>query len=355
MKVLFLTRYDRLGSSSRLRGLQFLPCFEQGGIQYEVRPFISDEMLHAKYVSGSYGIFALALAYLDRFKALLSIRNFDLVWIEKESLPWLPAFIERFFLRKVRYVLDYDDAQFHNYDLHPVFIIRKLLGTKIQQLVARARLVVVGNPYLRDWVLSHGAINVEAIPTVIDLTRYCFTSEKSFSSQFPTVVWIGSPSTVRYLNEIAPALVSLSKSYKFKLRVIGAKINIAGVEIEALDWNEATEVADIAKCDVGVMPLQDSPWERGKCGYKLIQYMACGLPVIASPVGVNTQIVKDGLNGYLATNTDEWLARLSQLLANIELRKQFGQAGRQMVESEYCVQKVGPRLAQLLTAAGASH
>src|SRR5690606_16069608 len=114
----------------------------------------------------------------------------------------------------------------------------------------------------------------------------------------PTIVWIGSPSTVRYLKNLEQSLQQLAQRISFQLRVIGGgEIVIPGVNIQSIPWSEDTEVANIAGADVGVMPLLDSPWERGKCGYKLIQYMACGLPVVASPIGVNTEIVSPSVNG----------------------------------------------------------
>jgi glycosyltransferase involved in cell wall biosynthesis len=126
---------------------------------------------------------------------------------------------------------------------------------------------------------------------------------------------------------------------------------MAGVEVECVPWTEASEVAAIAECDIGVMPLFDSPWERGKCGYKLIQYMACGLPVVASSVGVNGQIVQEGISGFLADTAQAWVTVLAKLLADAALRQRMGHAGRLRVEQEYCLQVTGPRLVGLLRSA----
>jgi glycosyltransferase involved in cell wall biosynthesis len=145
----------------------------------------------------------------------------------------------------------------------------------------------------------------------------------------------------------------LAASRPIELRVIGAEVSIPGVDVQCLPWKEETEAESIAQCDIGIMPLKDSPWERGKCGYKLIQYMACGLPVVASPVGVNVQIVRDGENGFLADGLQDWEIKLSQLLENSPLRSSMGNAGRARVEQEYCVQRVAPRLAQMLIRSGA--
>ena len=346
MKVLFLTRYGRLGASSRLRSLQFLPWLSRTGIECTPQPLFSDELLSAKYRTGGYGSAGVLAAYRTRVQQLLRRRDFDLVWIEKEALPWLPASIEKALLGNVPYVLDFDDAVFHNYDVHPRPLVRKLLGRRIDRLMASASLVTAGNEYLAQRARDAGARRVEIIPTVIDLERY--TPKTDYDTQLPTIVWIGSPSTVRYLSAIAQPLAELATRRKFRLRVIGGRIELPGVDVEYVPWTESGEVASIAACDIGIMPLDDSPWERGKCGYKLIQYMACGLVVVASPIGVNTQIVQEGRNGYLADDAAIWIERLDALLANPALRAGMGRAGRRLVEEKYCIQVVAPQLAEYL-------
>jgi glycosyltransferase involved in cell wall biosynthesis len=151
-------------------------------------------------------------------------------------------------------------------------------------------------------------------------------------------------------------LQALAARQQFVLRVIGGgAVNLPGVAVEVMLWAEATEVENISTCQVGVMPLLDSLWERGKCGYKLIQYMACGLPVVASGVGVNPEIVRNGENGFLANTSQEWVAALEKLLESPSLRRQMGALGRHQVESEYCIQKTGPRIAELLQSVGRRH
>jgi glycosyltransferase involved in cell wall biosynthesis len=354
VNILLLTRYDRLGASSRLRSLQFLHMFREAGMTYAVQPLFSDEVLKSKYKTGAYGLDMLLLAYLARIKQLMQRNKFDLVWIEKEALPWLPAWFEKILLRGTPYVLDYDDALFHNYDLHRYLLVRALLGKRLDDLMAGARLVTCGNDYLAQRARAAGAPWVEIVPTVIDLDRYTPKPSYDLVEAVPKIVWIGSPSTIQYLIKLEEPLSALAKKtpFKFKLRVIGGTITMQGVDVECVPWTEDTEVQNIAECDVGIMPLNDSPWERGKCGYKLIQYMACGLPVVASPVGVNTQIVQDGFNGFLAEESDAWVAKLGQLLGDTALRAKMGGAGRQRVVSEYCIQQVGPRLINLLQKAG---
>ena len=195
---------------------------------------------------------------------------------------------------------------------------------------------------------------------MIDLVRYPSQPQTLFEPPvdggLPRVVWIGSPSTVRYLQLIREQLQALSARQPCVLRVIGGgAVDLPGVQVEVVPWTEATEVENISACQVGVMPLLDSVWERGKCGYKLIQYMACGLPVVASGVGVNPEIVRHGENGFVANTADEWVASLGKLLQSASLRRQMGAAGRHRVENEYCIQKTGPRTAQLLRSAAGKH
>jgi glycosyltransferase involved in cell wall biosynthesis len=346
-----LTKYDRLGASSRLRSLQFISSLQNAGIEIKTQSFISDEMLLQKYVHKKYRFKAIFDAYANRVRQLAKRRDFDLVWIEKEALPWLPGSWERILLRGVPYALDYDDAIFHNYDLHSSKWVRYLLGRRIDRLMAGARMVGVGNDYLAQRAKNAGARWVEILPTVVDLKRYVIQPRSQEQAKIPQLVWIGSPSTVKYLAAIEASLADLAQRITFKLRVIGGALEMTGVDVECVPWSEETEVEAIGQCDIGIMPLSESPWERGKCGYKLIQYMACGLPVVASPVGINTKIVRDGVNGFLAESASMWVSKLEQLLRDPQLRQSMGQMGRKDVETEYSVELAAPRLAGLLLKA----
>lgn len=346
--ILALTKYGRLGASSRLRSLQYKRYLVDAGYGVTVEELLSDRLLNARYKEGRYGFIDLFFAYVRRFELLRSRSNFDLVWIEKEALPWLPAWIELSFLTDVPYVLDYDDAIFHAYDLHRFWIVRKLLGRRLDKLMRNATLITAGNCYLAERAKAAGAPWVEVLPTVIDLERY-HVAETLTSPEVLRIVWIGSPSTVRYLAALGEPLRQLALEIPFVLRVIGAQnFNLPDIDVELIPWSEDSEVNAISSCAIGIMPLLDSPWERGKCGYKLIQYMACHLPVVASAVGANIDIVDDGINGFLVNDSEEWVRALSRLLRSRDLRTVMGHAGRARVEERYCLQKTGPRLVELL-------
>lgn len=302
MRVLVLPKYGPLGSASRLRFLQYFGPLREAGLIIEQHALLSDAALQSRYQVGKYSGMQLAQGYLSRFQALFKRGRFDVLWIEKEALPWFPLCVELLMLSGVPYILDFDDAIFHNYDNHRLKWVRKLYGHRIDGLMAKAALVIGGNRYLTKRAQDAGATWVELIPTVIDLERYPVArSPKSLAVDgLPRIVWVGSPYTVRYLQLLNEPLKQLARRVPFVLRVIGGQIDMPGVKTEIIEWTEATEVESIAAADVGIMPLSDSLWEKGKCGYKLIQYMACGLPVVASPIGVNTEIVQEGINGFFS-------------------------------------------------------
>ena len=357
LRVLALPRYGRRGASSRVRMYQYLPVLEAHGVQCTMAPLFDDAMLGDRYRTGRYRRVAVVGGYVDRVSRLLRRRAFDLVWIEKEALPWLPASVERGLLRGLPCVLDFDDAIFHGYDRHRLGMVRTLLGGRIDSLMAKASLVVAGNGYLADRATSAGAPWVETVPTVVDLARYPMAPQgkrppPGSGDEVPGIVWIGSPSTAAYLQLLREPLGLLARRRRFRLRVIGASsVDLPGVDVVHEDWSEAGEGAAILKGDIGVMPLPDTPWERGKCGYKLIQYMACGLPVVASAVGANLDIVDPGSNGYLATSAEEWMHYLERLLDDPAERSRLGEAGRRRVEARFSLQAQGDRLAQLLIRA----
>lgn len=348
MRILMLPRYGPLGASSRLRTWQYVSYLTHSGLSVTLSPFFDDHLLKKRYESGGYSVFDLFSAYCKRLWALLSVREYDLVWIEKESLPWLPAWLERVLLWRAKYALDFDDAIFHNYDHHPLFFVRLLLGRKLDSLMRSSCLVVAGNQYLAKRAQMAGAENIAIQPTVVNLDRYNLNDKKVHGNDLPCIVWIGSPSTVRYLNLLKIPLLSLAERVDFKLLVIGGVVDMPGLNVECRLWDEGSEVANICSGDIGVMPLVNSPWELGKCGYKLIQYMACGLPVVASPVGVNIQMITEGSNGFLARDNQEWITHLEFLLNTPSACLTMGANGRRLVETDYSLSRSKETLTSIL-------
>ena len=349
MNILLLSRYTRMGASSRLRTMQYLPALAREGLNVQVFPFFDDSYLQALY-SGKQRRGSTTGYMVQRIKQLWKLSPPDLIWLEYEALPWIPWSIERAILpRRVPIVSDYDDAVFHRYDLHRSRLVRYSLGNKLDKLMASATLVTAGNRYLADRATAVGAPRVEIVPTVVDLTAYTQRPQRP-SEEAPVIGWIGTPSTwTEYMAPIMPVLEQVAEAAGARIAAVGAgRAAAAHPLIENLPWTEDSEVARIHAMDIGIMPLTDTPWARGKCGYKLIQYMACGLPVVASPVGVNNEIVEHGVNGFLAESDDEWRAAIRTLLGDPDLRCRMGAAGRRKVEEQYSLQVWGPRVAQML-------
>jgi len=348
MRILVLSRYSWLGASSRVRCYQYIPYLEAQGFRVTIAPLLDDDYIRNLYAGKPKRPVSIVGAYLRRLRGLLSVRHYDLLWIEKELFPWLPSWVEVLLAHgTIPYVVDYDDAIFHRYDIHPNKLARLLLGSKIDRVMGGAALVVAGNDYIAERARQAGAKRVEYLPSVIDLDRYPLAPARK-NTDF-TIGWVGTPITAGYLYPVRAALSEVCYGDKARLILVGAGvIGLAGVPIESHSWSEETEVAEIQGFDVGIMPIPDEPWECGKCGYKLIQYMACGRPVVASPVGMNNQIVENGVNGFLASTAVEWVRALNTLKDDPNLGERMGKAGRKKVEEKYCIQVTAPRLASLL-------
>ncbi len=348
-RVLLLSRYDRKGASSRLRFLDLLPDLERHGVQVTASPFFDDAYLERLYAGQKNGLGVLAGFYLRRMRVLLRARRFDAVWLEKEAFPWLPAWIERLFLRGRPYVVDFDDAWHLRYGLHRLAPVRALLGRKLERVVAGAAAAVVGNGFLAEWARAAGAKQVVRLPTTLDPGRYHPATGRG---EGPLVVgWVGSPSSMEHLRTIAPVLGEMAAAGEIALTVVGAGADrLPDCPASYLDWTEAGEADTIATFDVGIMPLTDSLWSRGKCAYKLLQYMAAGLPVVASPVGMNCEVVDDGETGFLPADAEGWRQALRRLKADPALRADMGRKNRARVEERYSRQAVAPHLAACFRA-----
>jgi glycosyltransferase involved in cell wall biosynthesis len=349
MHILALTRYQRLGSSSRVRFYQYFPYLQSQGVEIISVPFFDDEYVRNLYQGQTLSLQVVLQAYIHRLTTLTHKNNFDLFWVEKEFLPWVPAIIESLFrARNIPYVVDYDDAVFHRYGLHANPLVRTFLGNKIDHVMHNASLVIAGNEYLAERAIKARARKVDILPSVVDVKQYMLKQHKPDSAF--VIGWIGSPVTESYLGIIHEALDELKQESAIKFILVGAgnAQPFAAIPTEMIPWSEEIELTVNQKFDVGIMPLIDGPFERGKCGYKLIQYMAGGLPVVASPVGVNQQIVEHGINGYLANSTDEWINYLRKLRDDVQSRKVMGAAGHQKAEQVYNLQVTAPKLMNLL-------
>ena len=351
MRVLLLSRYGPLGASSRMRSYQYLPYLSELGIHVDVSPLLDDIYLENFYRARKTPYRSLLKSYFTRTLKILRSGKYQLLWIEKELFPWMPLWFDEILLQKrLPYVVDYDDAIFHRYDMHPRWLIRTFLGNKIDGVMKGASTVIAGNSYLAARAKASGAVCVEVLPTAVDLCRYPkFPAE---DNDCFTVGWIGTPVTARYLGLIDTVLGEFLTSERARLFIIGAgNFSLGRGEVVHRTWNLNTETEDLANIDVGIMPLADGPWEQGKCGFKLIHYMACFKPVIASPVGVNRTIVIQGKNGFLAHDPASWIRALTLLKHDTDLRRRLGNEGRREVENRYCTNVTAPKLASILKSA----
>ena len=352
LRVLMLSRYGNLGPGSRIRMYQYLPYLRSQGVEVTVAPLLDDDYVSRLYERLPVNKWRVARSYLERLGRLLTAQErFDLIWLQWEVFPWLPGALETLLLRgKIPVVADYDDAIFHRYDLHRSALVRALLGRKIDAVMKAAGTVVVGNEYLGGRAREAGAKRVVSLPSVIDIDRYQ-VANRSESDEF-TIGWMGTPTTAGFMSAIAAPLAQFCRNGGRRVTIVGAKeIALPDVPVTYKAWSEDSEAADIASFDVGVMPLPDDPWSNGKCGYKLIQYMACGVPVVASPVGINSQIVDHGGNGFLATTSEDWFVALEAMAKSGEMRREMGMKARKRVVDSYCLQVTAPLLLAVLREA----
>lgn len=345
-RVLAFAKYGPAAASTRQRLLQFLPALADAGFEVEVRALLDDDYVRTLAGGPAYPPARILRAYAHRFAELRSAREFDLLWVYAELFPYLPAPFERLAVKSGRPVIyDCDDAFFHEHEKSA------LLRGKLRPLIAGAAGVSAGNDYLAAYARQWND-RVAVVPTVVDSDRYRPAADVRAGA--PVIGWIGSPSTWLFVRPMLPLLAELCRTTGARFLAVGAgdaaaRDRFAGMELRA--WAEEREIADIQSMDIGIMPLPDEPWARGKCGYKLIQYMACGLPVIASPVGVNRAIVEPGANGFLAESGEDWRKALSALIGDSDMRRRFGDSGRARVVEQYSLAVHAPRVVELFRSA----
>lgn len=337
----------------RFRIEQWAPYLAEQGIDVSFSPFAGPELVPLLGRTGQVGAKAYQVLRALGRRLVQAVRHTraDLVYIFREGALFGPALSERLLvLRGIPFVFDFDDAVWVRY-VSPAngFLSYLRFPGKTATLCRTARHVMAGNAFLCEYALRHNP-NVSVIPTTID-TR-CYRPRQRSASPTPVIGWSGSFSTVQYLDLVRPALEQLARRRRFRLKVVGGSgVEVKGVEVECVPWRAETEVEEIASFDVGLMPLPDDEWARGKCGLKALQYMALGVPAVVSPVGVNTQIVDHGRTGLVARTSEDWVQQLDRLLGDEQLRERFGRAGRTLVEERYSAGVVASRVARIFQEA----
>ncbi|MET3045105.1 glycosyltransferase family 4 protein [Flavobacterium covae] len=309
----------------------------------DVFPFFGDNYLQV-LMNKSRLVFYLFTfnSIIKRIWLLIKIKGkYDLLVIEKELIHNLPYIFESWLLSGENYILDFDDYLGASYKCNSLKKI--FLSNKIYNLVMNSKFTTVGN---RWYFTELPEEKLLYLPTVIDMNKY--NSNVVFKSNKKQIVWIGSFSTVKYLYLIESVLIKLRQELDFELKVIGAVFESPTLDVLNVQWEEKTEVHEIATAHVGIMPLANELWEKGKCGFKLIQYMACGLPVVASPEPANIEIVEHNSNGFIAKSDDEWYVYLKRLLLDDKLNVEMGTSARKRIENNYTYQIWGERYVDMI-------
>ena len=331
MNILLLIR-DRNVPSARYRVLQYIDYMESVGVRTHV------EIIPA--------------GWRARRRVLRSAADFDGVLLQKRLLrPRQAAYLRKY---AKRLVYDFDDAVLY----HCSTTRKPESGTRLRRFRAMmelADLVIAGNRYLYTLAEKFGA-NATIIPTVFDAGKYdSAVATHKTNSDTITLGWIGSASTVEHIVAISNALAKVGATNpKLRLKLICDTFpDLPGMRVEKKSWRLADEAGDVAGMDIGLAPGKDTPWTRGKCGLKILQYLAASLPVVCSPVGVHEEMVRDGINGYLADSIADWESAITRMAAlSPEKRAQMGRAGRKLFEQNYTLRTWAPHFVAAVTGTG---
>ena len=362
MKAIFYLLDGDTNASSRQRVLQFLPWLRREGIEAVVSrpvPAVVYERLVERGTgrlpqkAGFYSVFLAC-----RLRDVVRARQFDVAVVQRDLFPFGPPWLERLLMRRAHnLVYDTDDATY----LRPVFtpstpMQRLRRFDKVADVVRCARWVSVATEPIAAWARQHNS-RVDVVPMCVDMREYEAVSREPSAlsrqlSDGPLVIgWAGTAGGLGYLEQLGPVLRDLAHEHDFVLRVVSGgyrKLHMPGVPLDPRPW---TGLADLASFDIGLVPLDDTPFERAKFPFKLLQYLALGVPAVAARVGVAAEVIADGDNGLLAASPDAWREHLKRLLADADLRQRLATAGRQTVRERYTLERVAPLLLRGLMGA----
>ncbi len=344
IKILFMVPYPvRHAPSQRFRVELFEPYLKEAGLDYTIAAFMDANTWTVLYKKGSavQKAWGIIKGYLKRLKTvLIDVHGYDYVFVHREGAPVGPPVFEWIVAKlwRKKMVFDFDDAIWiPNTSNENKFAGWLKSFWKIKYLCKWSHTVIGGNEYLCNYARQYNN-NVVLIPTCVDMERMHNGVKIHQEESTVTIGWTGSHSTLPYLDEIMDALLYAEKELNTCfLLIANKKPDLPLTDWEFIHWNEHTEIADLLKMDIGVMPLKDDNWSEGKCGFKLIQYLSLGIPAVASPVGVNKVIIEHGINGYLCSTHNEWKDAITKLVADSRLRKNAGAAGREKMLREYSI------------------
>jgi glycosyltransferase involved in cell wall biosynthesis len=344
-RILFITPYPQAAApSQRFRFEQYFHLLRTSGYQYDVQSFLDSQNWQIFFKTARVGEKALALVkgFIRRCALILKVKRYDFVFIHREASPVGPPVFEwlvaKAFRKKIIY--DFDDAIWltdrENESWQTKFLKWR---SKTASICRWSFKVSCGNEYLYNYALRFN-LNSHVNPTTIDTSTHHSTNNYRQPEQNEKVVigWTGSHSTLKYLSEIQPALKNIiEKNKNVSFLIIADQAPALTIPFQFVKWNEEDEIRDLLKIDIGVMPLPDNDWTKGKCGFKALQYMALGIPAVVSPVGVNSKIIEHGKEGFLAATLLDWENYLLKLIDDKALREKMGAEGRKKVEGSYSV------------------
>ena len=347
-RVLVLTRYDHVGASSRVRFLQYIPHLERRGLSFAVHPLLSNAALARLYRDGKRSPGDLLGALGKRVAVLLREIKADVIWLQQEVFPFLPATVEAALMAGRPYVIDFDDAYHLYYQDHASGLVRALYGGKIAKLMRKARTVVAGSPMMVDYARAAGAADVRLVYSAVETHRFAGTpSPPAF-----TVGWIGTPMTaLQSLHVLRAPLKAFLEQTGAACALMGAdERQYPDIPARRVPWREEAEAGFLSGLTVGLCPLDDSPWTRGKSGYKVIQYMSAGRAALTSPVGIAADLVEPGVTGYHCRTEDDWYTALMTLHRDPALCGRLGQAARARAGERYDISVAADALYSALKA-----
>jgi glycosyltransferase involved in cell wall biosynthesis len=357
LRALFLCPYplDR-APGQRYRFEQWLDLLPAGAVASELQPLFDRAAYDVLYEPGATPrkVAAVLAGLTRRIGSIARSRRYDVVYVYREAFPFGPPLIEQFLERRIPVVFDFDDAVYLGDTSAANRFLRNLKRpSKVAEIVSLATRTIVGNEALSSWATQHSD-RVTIVPSTVDTVRY--QPRRRDPHDLVRVGWSGSPTTAAHLHTIDGALRRVLRELPAELHVIGAPdYHLSGADrVTVKPWDPASEVDDLASFDIGLMPLPDDEWSRGKGGMKALLYLSVGVPAVVSPVGINTDIVEDGRNGRLASSEGEWVDAVAALVRDAELRKRLGSAGRRTVVERFSGQQWAPVFLEVLEQAAGS-
>jgi len=354
IKVLFVVPYPlNTAPCQRFRFEQYFDLLKCKGITYAVDPFVSPGLHRIIYKKGKYiaKFLYTFCCFLRRFYTVIRAFRYDIVFIHRETSPFGFIFFELFLKHAGKKIIfDFDDAVYLPNFSGANNIARLFKNyNKIKKIISISDVVIAGNSHLERYAVNFNK-NVIVIPTTIDTDKYPLIEKERRKNAPVCIGWSGSYTTIQHFILLENVFKRLRDKFNVTIKTIGAPsdFSMKYIPIVAKIWCLENEIEELSGFDIGVMPLPDDEWGRGKCGLKALQYMALGIPAVCSPVGVNREIIQDGVNGFLANSEEEWIEKLSKLIKDHSLRKEIGIAGRKTVEERYSLARNGPVFLDIL-------